>query len=551
MTERDTSDFGQLWQQLAQHQRELAPMHLRTLFDQDPGRAQRYRLELDGLLLDYSKHRADDQTWTLLQALARVRDVPGWIERLFTGAPVNNTEHRPALHTALRADPAARIEVNGENIVPQIQAVRRRMALLVAAVRGGQWQGFGGEPIRHVVNIGIGGSDLGPAMICQALAGYDRSGPAVHFVSNVDAHQLTAVLAGLPPAGTLFIVNSKSFTTLETHANAVAARDWLTAAGVPHVEALRRHFLAVSANPQAAGEFGIPADNVLPMWDWVGGRYSLWSAIGLSIAMALGMAGFEALLAGAQRMDTHFRHAPLAENMPVILGLLGVWYGDFFGAQTHAVLPYDQRLARLPAFLQQLDMESNGKRVDREGRPVPYPTGPIVWGEVGTNGQHAFFQLLHQGTHLVPADFIGCIRPDHALRDQHRLLLGNLLAQTEALMRGQTAEEARARLAASGLAGEALEAQVGHRVFPGNQPSTTILLEALTPQTLGMLIALYEHKVFVQSVIWDINPFDQWGVELGKVMAKQLIGELAGEPPAAHDASTAQLLAWCRDRLAD
>ncbi|HJO36236.1 MAG TPA: glucose-6-phosphate isomerase [Gammaproteobacteria bacterium] len=551
MTERDASDFGQLWQQLTQHQRELAPVHLRSLFEQDPGRAQRYRLELDGLLLDYSKHRTDEQTWRLLQALARERDLPGWIERLFSGAPVNNTEHRPALHTALRADPQAQVTVGGEDVMPRIQAVRRRMALLVAAVRGGQWQGFGGEPIRHVVNIGIGGSDLGPAMVSQALAGHDRSGPTVHFVSNVDAHQLTAVLAGLPPTGTLFIVNSKSFTTLETHANAVAAREWLAAAGIPHVEAMRRHFLAVSANTQAAGEFGIPADNVLPMWDWIGGRYSLWSAIGLSIAMALGMDGFEALLAGARRMDAHFRHAPLTENMPVILGLLGVWYGDFFGAQTHAVLPYDQRLARLPAFLQQLDMESNGKRVARDGTPVPYQTGPIVWGEVGTNGQHAFFQLLHQGTHLVPADFIGCVRPDHGRRDQHRLLLGNLLAQTEALMRGQSAAEARARLAASGLAGEALEAQVGHRVFPGNQPSTTILLEALTPQTLGMLIALYEHKVFVQGVIWDINPFDQWGVELGKVMAKQLIGELAGEPPAAHDASTAQLLAWCRDGLAD
>ncbi|HEB98950.1 MAG TPA: glucose-6-phosphate isomerase [Thiotrichales bacterium] len=530
------------WQALTDHFFEIRDRHMRELFAEDPGRFDRFSLRFGDLLLDFSKNRITEETFALLLDLARECDVEGWIRRMFAGDPINFTERRPVLHVALRNRSNRPIRVNGEDVMPAVNTVLERMRAFSEAVRNGEWRGFTGEAMTDVVNIGIGGSDLGPQMVCRALTAHAEGGPRAHFVSNVDGSHIAGTLRELSPETTLFIVASKTFTTQETLTNARTARTWLVEEFGDEA-AVARHFVAVSTNAEAVRAFGIDPENMFGFWDWVGGRYSLWSAIGLPIALHVGMDRFEELLAGAHAMDEHFRTAPLAENLPVVLALLGIWYINFFGAETHAILPYDQYLDRFPAYFQQGDMESNGKRVDREGRVVDHATGPVVWGEPGTNGQHAFFQLLHQGTRLVPADFLAAAEPAHPIGDHHRILLSNFFAQTEALMRGRTEAEARAELQAQGLSGEALERLLPHRVFPGNRPTNSILYRRLDPRTLGSLIALYEHKIFVQGVIWNINSFDQWGVELGKQLAGTILPELEGpEPVATHDASTNGLI---------
>ncbi|MEW6312464.1 MAG: glucose-6-phosphate isomerase [Pseudomonadota bacterium] len=530
------------WQALAAHRDVMRQRTLRELFDADAARFEKFSLQLDGLLLDFSKNLIDTETLTLLAALARQQDLSGWIARMYAGEKINNTEQRAALHTALRNRSGQPVYVDGRDVMPDVLRVLARMRAFVEAVRRGTHTGHTGKAIRDIVNIGIGGSDLGPAMACAALRPYGSDALRAHFVSNVDGTHLAETLKQLDPETTLFIVSSKTFTTQETLANAHSARDWL----VQHLgsgQAVTRHFAAVSTNLAETSKFGIAPEHVFEFWDWVGGRYSLWSAIGLPIALFVGMDHFEQLLAGGHAMDMHFRDAPLEHNMPVILGLLAVWYNNFFGAESQAVLPYDQYLQRFPAYLQQLDMESLGKRVDRDGNAVDYATGMVIWGEPGTNGQHAFYQLIHQGTRLVPADFLAPLASHNPLGDQHAMLLANCFAQTEALMLGKTAAQARAELAAQGLTGAALEALLPHKMFPGNRPTNTLLFEHLDPHTLGMLIALYEHKVFVQSVVWNINPFDQWGVELGKQLAGRILPELLGNHPAvAHDASTNGLI---------
>jgi len=527
------------WQALLRHREQARRFSLRALFAADPGRAARFSCEAAGFHADWSKHLIDAETVQLLVALAEAVDLDGWREAMFSGERINTTENRPVLHVALRAPRGERILVDGVDVVPGVQEVLDRMAAFCERVRAGDWTGHSGRRIRAVVNLGIGGSDLGPAMATEALrADADRS-LTFRFVSNVDPTDFAEATRDLDPAETLFIVCSKTFTTLETLANARAARAWCLAA-LRDEAAVARHFVAVSTNAAEVAKFGIDTANMFGFWDWVGGRYSVGSAVGLSLMLAIGPARFREFLAGMRAMDEHFRSAPFARNLPVVLGLLGVWYADFFGAESHAVLPYEQYLRRFPAYLQQLDMESNGKRVQRDGQPVEADTGPIVWGEPGTNGQHAFFQLLHQGTRLVPCDFIGFARSRNPIGEQHELLLANLLAQTEALAFGKTAEE----VAAEGIAPEL----VPHRTFPGDRPSSVLLGERLTPFALGALIALYEHKVFTQGVIWNLNSFDQWGVELGKQLAARIAPELlaAGEPPLRHDASTNDLIARVR-----
>lgn len=534
------------WPALQEHGREWEGVRLRDLFEADPDRFRRHhRTFADALLVDWSKQPVTDRTLDHLLTLAREADVPGAIRRLLDGERVNVTEDRPALHTALRAAPGTSIKVDGEDVVPEVMATRRRMAEMAAAIHSGEWTGATGRPIRHVVNIGIGGSDLGPAMVCRALADQAKPGIRVHFLSNIDGRHLEAVLAEVEPAETLFIVASKSFGTQETLTNARSARTWLLEqlSGSDATEVVRRHFVAVSANTAAATEFGIDAENVLAFRDWVGGRYSLWSAIGLPIVLYLGAEAFEDLLAGARAMDEHFGSAELAENLPVILGLIGVWNNDILGRETHAILPYDEALGLLPAYLQQGDMESNGKRVTLEGVPVDYPTGMVVWGGSGTNGQHAFFQLLHQGTRIVPADFIAVAEPPHDHPEHHRVLLSHFFAQTRALMRGKDADEARAELQEKGLDAERVEALVPHQVLEGNRPSTTLLLRRHDPWNLGALVALYEHRIYVESVLWGTNAFDQWGVEFGKQTASRVLPHLeAGAAPGLFDASTEGLM---------
>lgn len=534
------------WLALRAHQREVAPRHLRDLFADDPDRFSRLSLEACGLLLDYSKNRVVDRTVELLLDLARQEGLERWREEMFAGAAVNTSEERAALHVALRRPAGEAFPSAGNDVMPTVLEVRRRMGALGDAIAAGRHRGYSGEPIEAIVHIGIGGSHLGPAMVSAALSAEGQVGPAVRFVSNLDAGNLACGLDGLDPRRTLFIVASKSFTTPECLANAASARRWLLeGTGFPE-EALAKHFVAVSAAPERAAAFGIPAENVLPMGDWVGGRYSVWSAVGLPVVLGLGMPLFDELLAGAHEMDRHFREAPLARNMPVILALLGIWYRNFFAAGTRAVLPYDYGLRLLPAYLQQLEMESNGKRVSRDGEPVSHDTCPVVWGASGIDGQHAFYQLLHQGTELVPCDFIVAARTQHSLPGHDRGVLANALAQTEALMLGRPAEVVRAELAAAAQGGRVPPAAVAHRVSAGNQPSNTLLYERLSARCLGALIALYEHRTFVQGVIWRVNPFDQWGVELGKTLAGRLLAELQGEPGAAHDASTEGLLARAR-----
>jgi len=523
------------WKDLAAHRAALSGVQLRRLFADDPRRGEKLACEDAGIFLDYSKNLVTEETLRLLLRLAEESGLRARIRGMFAGEKLNSTEHRAVLHTALRAPKGERIVVDGEDVVAQVHGVLDRFLGFAERVRSGAWKGHTGRRIRNVVNIGIGGSDLGPAMACEALRHHSDRSLRTAFVSNVDGTDFVEAVRELDPAETLFIVCSKTFTTQETLSNARAARSWLLAS-LRDPAAVERHFVAVSTNAKGVAAFGIGLEQMFEMWDWVGGRYSFDSAIGLSIAIAIGEVGFRALLAGMRGMDEHFRTAPFERNLPVLLGLLGVWYGNFWGAETHAVLPYDQYLARLPAYLQQLDMESNGKRVDLAGRPVDHQTGPILWGQPGTNGQHAFYQLLHQGTKLVPCDFIGVCRAANPLGDHQDTLVANLFAQTQALAFGKTEAEVRAE-------GET-EALAPHRTFPGNRPTNTLLLEELEPASLGALVALYEHKVFVQGTVWGVNSFDQWGVELGKVLAKRLVPELvaAEEPVLAHDSSTNALV---------
>jgi glucose-6-phosphate isomerase len=532
------------WAALLAHWSELQTVHLRDLFAADPQRGQSMVAEGGGLRLDYSKNRLTAETLGLLCALAERAGVAERIEAMMTGQKINITEDRAVLHVALRAPRDAVIEVDGRNVVPEVHEVLDRMADFAQRVRTGEWKGHTGRRIRSVVNIGIGGSDLGPAMAYDALRAYSDRDLTVRFVSNVDGTDVWEATRDLEPAETLFIVSSKTFTTVETLTNAQTARTWLLdglGERAGEQAAVRSHFVAVSTNGEKVREFGIDPANMFGFWDWVGGRYSLDSAIGLSLMIAIGPENFRSMLEGFRLIDEHFRTTPFRQNLPVLLGLIGVWYGDFFGAETQAILPYSQYLAKLPSYLQQLDMESNGKSVDLDGNQVGVQTGPIVWGTPGTNGQHAYYQLLHQGTKLVPADFIGFLEPNHEVGRHHDLLMANLFAQTEALAFGKTAEQVKAEGIADRL--------VPHRTFPGNRPTNTILAPKLTPNVLGRLIALYEHKVFTQGAIWRINSFDQWGVELGKALATRIVAELEAdtEPDLSHDSSTNALIGTYRN----
>ncbi|GAA3398023.1 glucose-6-phosphate isomerase [Cryptosporangium minutisporangium] len=523
------------WAAVREHADRLRDTHLRDLFAAEADRADRLTVEAAGLVADYSKHRVDAAALESLFALARAADVEGHRDAMLRGEKINTTEDRAVLHTALRAPRDAEITVDGQNVVPQVHEVLDRMAGFSDRVRRGEWVGSTGRRIRTVVNIGIGGSDLGPRMAYEALKPYSHPEIACRFVSNVDGDDLAANLVGLDAEQTLFIVASKTFTTLETMTNARAARDWLVGQLGDEAD-VAKHFVAVSTNLSEVEKFGIDPANTFGFWDWVGGRYSFDSAIGLSLMVAIGPDGFRELLAGMRAVDEHFASAPLEQNLPAILAVLGIWYREFFDAQSHAVLPYAHYLSRFTDYLQQLDMESNGKRVRRDGSPVGYETGPVVWGTPGTNGQHAYYQLIHQGTTLIPVDFIAFLHPAHEVGNQHDLLTANVLAQAEALAFGKTAEQ----VAAEGIGAEL----VPHRTFPGNHPSTTLVVEKLTPRTLGALVALYEHKVFVQGAIWQINSFDQWGVELGKALAQRIVPELESdtEPELSHDASTNALI---------
>ncbi|MCC6134432.1 MAG: glucose-6-phosphate isomerase [Gammaproteobacteria bacterium] len=535
-----------VWQALQAHHAEVAHLHLRELFAADPERFARFSRSFGDLLVDFSKHRITDETLRLLIELARQADLPVWIERAFSGEMINHTEQRSVLHVALRNRSNRPILVKGQDVMPEVNAVLEHMRKFADQIRRGKWRGHTGKRIRDVVNIGIGGSDLGPKMVCQALEPFGDPTLRMHFVSNVDGAHISHVLADCDPESTLFIIASKTFTTQETMTNAHTARAWLIKE-LGDEAAVARHFVAVSTNATGVAKFGIDTANMFEFWDWVGGRYSLWSAIGLPIMVYLGMENFTELLEGAHDMDEQFRTAPLEENLPAILGLLGVWYIDFFGADSQVTLVYDDYLRSLPDYLQQLDMESNGKSIDRAGQPVKVNTGPILWGGLGNNGQHAFYQLLHQGTHLVPADFLAPAHSPNPIGDHHAILLANCLAQAEALMVGKTEAQARAELEKQGLSGEALEKLLPYKIFPGNRPSTSLFYRQLTPKVLGALLAMYEHKVFTQGVIWNINSFDQWGVELGKQLANAILPELKGERPASgHDASTLGLIAFCQ-----
>jgi glucose-6-phosphate isomerase len=529
------------WQDLQNHATVMRNVHMRGLFSNDPKRFERFSLTFNDMLLDYSKNRITEETMRLLFNLARAANVDGWRERMFSGEKINNTEGRAVLHVALRNTPDRPIFVDGRDVMPEVAAVLEKMRGFAEAVRSGAWRGATGKAVTDVVNIGIGGSDLGPVMVTEALKPYQTPNLAVHFVSNVDGTHIAETLKRLNPETTLFIVASKTFTTQETLANAHSARDWLVAA--LNEEAVAKHFVAVSTAAAEVAKFGIDVANMFAFWDWVGGRYSLWSAIGLPIAIAIGFDHFSQLLAGGRAMDDHFRSAPFESNMPVILALIGIWNANFLGAPTYAVLPYDQYLHRLPAYLQQADMESNGKYVTRDGKRVEWTTGPVLFGEAGTNGQHSFYQLIHQSTRIVPCDFIAPAQSHNPLGDHHQKLLSNFFAQTEALMRGKTENEARAELIDQGLDGEALKALLPHKVFDGNRPTNSILVKRFDPFTLGMLIALYEHKIFVQGVIWQVNSFDQWGVELGKQLAKTILAELKSDASVTgHDSSTNGLI---------
>ena len=522
------------WQALTTHQKDLATQHLRDLFSADPDRAKKFSMQSDGLLLDYSKNRISDETIDLLVALAEKAGLPSSIEQMFTGEKINKTENRAVLHTALRAPKDSKLEVDGEDIIPEIHAVLDKMAHFSDRVRSGAWTGFTGKRIRNIINIGIGGSDLGPVMATEALKPYGDRGLTVRYVSNIDGTHFAECTHDLDPEETLFIVASKTFTTQETLTNAHSARAWCLEK-LSDETAVAKHFVALSTNAEAVAAFGIDTENMFEFWDWVGGRYSMCSAIGLSIMLYIGPDHFRDMLAGFHAMDHHFRTAPLRENMPALLGLMGVWYNNFFGAESHAILPYDQYLHRFPAYFQQGDMESNGKSTDRDGQPVDYQTGPVIWGEPGTNGQHAFYQLIHQGSKLIPADFIAFAQSQNPLGDHHDILMSNFFAQTEALAFGKTVEELRT---------EGVEERLfPYKAFSGNRPTNSLMAKKLTPFVFGQLIALYEHKIFTQGIVWNIFSFDQMGVELGKVLAKNILSEIeSGETVTGHDSSTNQLL---------
>lgn len=529
------------WKALEQDFANTQNSHMRDLFEQDPERAQRYWLQVGGISVDYSKNRINDQILADLIELAKQAGLPERMKQMFSGEKINQTENRSVLHIALRNRSNRKIEVDGEDVMPKVNAVLRKMGDFTYAVRSGEWLGYTNQVITDVVNIGIGGSDLGPLMMCTALKSFGHPRLKMHFVSNVDGAQMRDVLEQVHPETTLFIIASKTFTTQETLTNAHTAREWFLQEASE--QDIAKHFVALSTNTKAVAEFGIDTDHMFEFWDWVGGRYSLWSAIGLPIMLYLGEQNFIELLEGAHLMDEHFINTPLEQNLPALMGLLGVWYINFYGAGSHVIAPYNQHLHRLPKYIQQLDMESNGKQVQMNGTAVPTETGPIIWGETGINGQHAFFQLLHQGTHVTPIDLIASLEKRSNLPGHHEILLSNVFAQAEAFMRGKTPDEARAELQAQGLSADKIEALVPHKTFSGNRPTNMILLDKLTPRNMGSLIAMYEHKVFVQGVIWGINSFDQWGVELGKQLAKTILAELIGDiEPQKHDASTERLI---------
>ncbi|MDR9458398.1 MAG: glucose-6-phosphate isomerase [Salegentibacter sp.] len=527
------------WKKLAEHYKEVKNLEMKELFEKDPGRASEFTLEWEDLYLDFSKNRITSKTRDLLNELAEECALPEAIEAYFTGEAINRTENRPVLHTALRAAEDAVIEVDGENVISEVQEVKRRIEKFTNSVIDGSKKGYTGLAFTDVVNIGIGGSDLGPSMVTEALKHYNNH-LKVHFVSNVDGDHVHELIQDLNPETTLFLVVSKTFTTQETRSNATTIRNWFRKKSPQ--EAVSKHFVAVSTNIEKVEEFGIDIQNVFPMWDWVGGRFSLWSAVGLSVSLAVGYNNFEALLKGAQKMDRHFRETDLSENIPVQLAMLSVWYNNFFDAESEAVIPYTQYLHRLPAYLQQAIMESNGKSVDRNGKKVDYQTGTLIWGEPGTNSQHAFFQLIHQGTKLVPADFIGFKKSLFGDTDHHNKLMANFFAQTEALLQGKTPQEVIKELEEKGMSREALEELLPFKVFEGNKPTNTVLFDKLTPESLGKLVAMYEHKIFVQGVIWNIFSYDQWGVELGKQLASNILEEIENKQLNDHDSSTKNLL---------
>ena len=534
------------WQKLCAHQKNIAPMHMRDLFANDPKRFDKYSLQFADILFDYSKHRITDETLPLLMQMAREANIEQWRDKMFAGDKINITENRAVLHTALRNRSNTPVLVNGLDVMPEINAVLAQMRHFSEQVRSGQWLGYSGKRITDIVNIGIGGSDLGPVMVCDALKPYAQAGLDIHFVSNIDGAHLMRALEKCNAETTLFIVASKTFTTQETMTNALSARTWFLESAINNSH-VAKHFVALSTNAKAVADFGINTNNMFQFWDWVGGRYSLWSAIGLSITLYVGMDNFEALLDGAHEMDIHFKTTPLEHNMPVILALIGIWYNNFFHVDTHAILPYDQGMARFPAYLQQADMESNGKFICRDGSRVQYKTGPVIWGEAGTNGQHAFYQLIHQGTQIVPADFLMPVHSHYAIGKQgyahHKILLANFLAQTQSLMLGKTKQAAHAELEKQGLSDQTLADLLPHKVFEGNRPTTSILFDKLTPNTLGKLIALYEHKIFVQGILWDINSYDQWGVEYGKQIAQQILPQLTSDEVVTnYDSSTNGLI---------
>ena len=530
------------WLALENHQQEIINKHMRGLFTQDPQRFSKFSISFNDILFDFSKNRITDKTISLLIDLARQSNLKENIESMFCGEKINITEGRSVLHVALRNRSNTPILVDGQDVMPEVNRVLEKIRQFSNAVRSGAWKGYTGKPIRDVVNIGIGGSDLGPKMVCEALKPYGKKGLHVHFVSNVDSTDIVETLKPLYPATTLFLVASKTFTTQETMTNAHTARRWFLEIARDEA-AISKHFVAMSTNLAMVSEFGIDLENMFTFWDWVGGRYSLWSAVGLSIALYLGMENFESLLMGAHKVDQHFRTTPYESNIPVIMALLGIWYNNFMDAQSYAILPYDQYMVYFPAYFQQGDMESNGKSVTRQGDRVDYSTGPILWGQPGTNGQHAFYQLIHQGTKLIPCDFLAAVESHNPRGDHHPILLSNFLAQTEALMKGKTAREVRSELIKEGYDGEYLELLTAAKTFPGNHPTNSFLYKKLTPEVLGSLIALYEHKIFTQGIIWNINSYDQMGVELGKVLAKKILPELSGkEKVKSHDSSTNGLI---------
>jgi glucose-6-phosphate isomerase len=531
-----------VWKELAEHHAKLKARHMKEIFSGDPLRFNKFSLDFENILVDFSKNCIDSETMELLLKLAEETEVKDAIEKMFTGNRINETEERAVLHVALRNRSNTPVLVEGKDVMPEVNAVLKQMESFSDRVISGEWVGYNGKTVTDIVNIGIGGSDLGPAMAAEALKHYSVPHIRTHYVSNIDSTHITETLKWLSPETTLFLIASKTFTTQETMTNAHTARKWFLDSAEDE-SFVKNHFVALSTNEEEVRKFGIAPENMFVFWDWVGGRYSLWSAIGLSVACSIGFKYFMELLEGGHSMDKHFRESPFEKNIPVILALLGIWYNNFYGAQTHAILPYDQYLNRFAAYFQQGDMESNGKYIDRNGREISYQTGPVIWGEPGTNGQHAFFQLIHQGTKLIPCDFIAPAISHNPVGDHHQILLSNFFAQTEALMKGKTGEEAEADLRAEGRTGDEIRKLAPFKTFTGNRPTNSILFKKLTPRTLGSLIAMYEHKIFVQGVIWNIFSFDQWGVELGKQLAKTILQELAGDSQVtSHDPSTNGLI---------